>query len=134
MSRKQIKGEKKLKETTIKYEYLKEEEVLRVRITGTLRQDPSLELVKQIKGEMEIHDCRKSLIDLRNGELIVNITTTYYRPHQFIELDISHKNRVAFVVNTINTNLRFFENVFANKGYYLFVFDDYKKAMAWLKK
>lgn len=117
----------------IKYEYLKKEEILRVRITGTLRQDPSLEFVKQIKGEMEIHDCWKSLIDFRKGELVINTTTTYYRPDQFREMDISYKNRVAFVVNTITADLRFFENVFANKGYYLFVFDDYKKAKAWLK-
>jgi len=118
---------------TIHYKYITKEEVLRVRITGTMQQVPSLEFPIQIKGEMEKYGCRKCLIDFRKGEMIFNTTTTYYRPDQFRELDVSFNNRVAFVVNTITTDLRFFENVCVNNGYNFFMFDDYKKAKAWLK-
>jgi len=130
----ELRGKRELKETTIHYKYLTKEKVLHVELIGAYRQAPSLEFVRKIMEEMGEDRCRKCLVDFRKGELIVNKTITYYRPDQFKELDISYTNRVAFVVNTITADLQFYENVFVNRGYNFFMFDNFRKAMTWLKK
>ncbi|MBI5943065.1 MAG: hypothetical protein HY864_01740 [Chloroflexi bacterium] len=106
---------------------LKTEGVLDIESANAMRRE-GWELIQQ-------HGHLRCLLDHSDAEGVTLSTLDIYNlPKRYAELNIPHNFRMAVVVSSgLLNDMKFFETVCLNNGYFVSVFFDKESALAWLK-
>jgi hypothetical protein len=117
----------------IKSKFLGKDEILKIKVTGKYKAEPTNDRLKEIINLMDEHESVKCLLDYREGEFSPEAQTGINRPKQLENLGVVDDVKFACLFKKITDNERFFEKIHLNSGYKLGLFEDEKEAIAWLK-
>ena len=112
------------------------ENILFVKIHGTMETLPHKALIKECLEVIERQNCRRCLID--SSEIASqNIGTfdIYSIPKLYTELGVPRNLHIAEVISKNDErDFHFYETVCRNNGYLVSVFFDVESALQWLKQ
>ena len=116
-------------------EDLPDQEFLRLTIHGKYHAGSNQELIQTTKQEADARGYRKCLVDYRDAEVSMSVLEIVRRPKEFAEVGMERSFQSALVFDPakVDIDLRFLENYFYNRSWYLRCFDDIEEALAWLR-
>lgn len=118
----------------IETNFLEKDEILKIKVTGKYKAEPTNDRLKEIINMMDDHQTVKCLLDYTEGEFSPEAKTGINRPKQLENLGVDDDVKFACLFKKITEDERFFEKVHLNSGYKLKLFEDENEAIAWLRK
>ena len=112
--------------------YLEDKDIVVLRTSGTYKLEEEVDTLKKMALKLKEHDCNKSLFDHRKTHVIARTMSSYERPSIYEELWGDRSAQAAIVFREITEEYRFLETVCRNQVWYVRIFKDYDKAIAWL--
>ncbi len=108
--------------------FIKTNGVLEIKSADVMRSE-GVELIKK-------YNCMRCLLDHRDISKDALATMDIYElPKRYAEIGIPRQFKIALIVpEQLETNLKFYETVCRNNGFFASIFVDYKSALDWLKK
>ena len=113
-------------------QFVPTEQILAVRITGTVKRGESDAMLKEAIQEAASHSCERFLLDYREAQALISVVDVYDRPASYGRLEIPRTARLAVLQSSDFTHGRFAEDVAHNRGYQLRFFDSPEPAIEWL--
>jgi len=118
--------------------YHPEENVIKASVIGLVNVQQLLELVEGITQVVKEENCTTILTDLREAELNISITETYFLPQKISEIITTQGLNVfalrrAFIAPKDHEIISFYEMVSRNKGNLTKLFHTSEEADAWSK-
>lgn len=118
------------------YELDNVENICNVIVSGSYRRDEDSATMKQFVCDFyEKTGCRMFFFDMTAASITSNTLASYEagNPPEEIAKTL-RRHRTAVLLTEITDDDRFFETVARNRGFNFQLFDEYNKAIEWLKK
>ena len=116
------------------FEYDPENRVLVVSVSGEMDNSTFPEAAKTLWDELDKHKCDRALIDHLDFTISDSVIEIYDRPKELIDVSGGRRLKMAGLVKEMDTNYRFIENIYVNRGFNVRIFTDREDAMRWLIK
>ena len=114
------------------FEYLRESQVLLVRVTGTVDVASWENQLRTSVEEAAKHSCLRYLVDYRKSNMVLTVADLYDRPKYYSKVGMPHQARIALLIAEPDGDKDFVESVTANRGFLVRVFDATEPALTWL--
>ncbi len=120
---------------TWKLEYNSELRIIDLVYSGNVSGPDMRETTSRAISLSQEHGITDFLVDASNHEQAGTVTEVFDLPQQFVEEDVNHQSRVAYV-KPISPDLQelaqFFETVCVNRGWHVQSFTNRRDAIGWL--
>ncbi len=114
------------------FEYDEDCGVIFIHLIGVYNPGVSLQLIDSSIVSMEKYNCNKLLLDLLQGSIQSSVLDTVYRTESVRKSYNVNLNKVAFVTNEIDEELKFLESSYRILGLEFLSFTSMNSAMLWL--
>ncbi len=111
-----------------------ETQIMNVIQNGVYEIGESTKMIEYFSKLMLTNNCRKVLIDNKNGSIKANTIDIYNRPKKFEKAGLPRNIKVAILYGEQNEQERFYETVLKNRGYNFRNFKHPEEAMKWLQR
>lgn len=101
-------------------------------IIGIVDNEVALEAASQVAQLSKLHNCDKSLHDLRHVENKLSVMSIYKLPEQSTEAGINRTMKRAILLDTVDEDMKFYEDIAINRGLRVKIFTDLDSALKWL--
>ena len=116
------------------FNYDPENRVLVVSASGEMDNSTFHEVAMTLWDELDKHKCVRALIDYLEFTISDSIVELYDRPKELINVSGGRRLKMAGLVKEVDSNFRFIENIYVNRGFNVRIFTDQEEAMRWLTK
>lgn len=114
------------------------EDIIEVTFKGIIDIQTAKAALQDILGEVIRVQCFRVLTDLREANMALSVVEIFNLPKQLEEMSDQVNINARVIRRAIVTNqpkqMKFYEDIFSNRGYTAAVFDDPIKAKEWLCK
>jgi len=115
--------------------YNAELQIIEIKIEGEYRPEEGKEVICEVLRMIQVHQCTRTLADMREAKVKFSLQDLFRIPNLLRDMS-SNMNippyKRAIVIKKQTSEMRFFENVMANRGQYVKIFFDMEEAQAWL--
>lgn len=101
-------------------------------IIGIVDNEVALETASQVAQLSKLHNCDKCLNDLRHVENKLSVMSIYKLPEQSTEAGINRTMKRAILLDTVDEDMKFYEDIAINRGLRVKIFTDLDSALKWL--
>lgn len=101
-------------------------------IIGIVDNEVALETASQVAQLSKLHTCDKCLNDLRHVENKLSVMSIYKLPEQSTEAGINRTMKRAILLDTVDEDMKFYEDIAINRGLRVKIFTDLDSALKWL--
>jgi hypothetical protein len=108
--------------------------ILHVNLFGVLTPNDTSQLITDLTKNIVRNSCKRILVDCKLVQINFNNTYIYNVPVIYQMMGFKHDCKTAVIVNHINSNTAFYEQVCSSRGYSVKVFENRRSAERWFKK
>ena len=113
-------------------EYNADLKIISVTSSGEWTPDEDDRMLDELRRLSVAHGCISFLIDFRAAKIKFEFMSIFGRAGTYEKMHFSKDSRAALLVEKIGDDHAFYEDVCANRGFKIRVFDNYNKSIRWL--
>lgn len=114
------------------FRYLENEKLVEARAAGIWNSMEFPEVVEQFVSVIQMHDCRRVLVDYRGFCIEDRPSEIFTRPTTLLDKGTTRRVVFAVLADAITDVYSFLETVYVNQGFRARVFTDRAEAVKWL--